>query len=200
MSIENLKKYEMNIHEDDLSEIRFTNLKISNPKYDSPFQKGKADEGEKSHGKFSGPTPEGNLKFLEKAGRPASSGSQKVNFKAFSVQYNDTLKAGENAMKAPPNSKEREEGYREFNKKVRDTLGSAERLGMSKENIVKLQKDLYKPLIGETSPALKGSSTEQMRVVANRYGFGGLAQRLNADKQMISALFKNTGIVTNLKT
>jgi len=170
---------------------RFTDLKL--PK--QPAAQGEAQK------KFQGTTPEGSLKSFEKGGRVLSSPStEKEKFKAFAQKYNQTLQAGEKAMKAAPNSDESISRYGEFNRKVLDTIGAAEKLGMSKENISKLQKDLFKPLIGESSPLLKGSSTEQTPLVANRYGFESVARRLNAEKQMIGGLIQRIGISSDIKS
>lgn len=167
---------------------RFTNLNLSRLKTKPCSEERSAASGEKVN-RFQKSSAGASLRSFEKGGK--SNPVSREFLKTFTQQYNQTLAAGNQAMLAAPNSPERISGYKNFNAKLRNTLSSAEKLGMPKDHIAALQRDLFKPLLGEGSKPLKGSATEQVRTVANRYGFTTLAKQLNADQQLAEKLRKN---------
>jgi len=159
---------------EELPEIRFTNLDLSRLKAQQPPPSSASSKFQ------NGGTA---LASLQRGGK--WNAESRTSFKAFTKKYNQTLAAGESAMLDAPNSRERVAAYRVFNAKVADTMQAAKNLGMSRQDLGQLQKDLFRPLLGEASPTLKGSPTEQVRTVANRYGFTEVARRLNADKKFV---------------
>jgi len=126
------------------------------------------------------------LKSLEKT-RPVSLNSKvsgatpRSQFDAFVHKYNETLQTGRDAMKFDHKTPEFVSSRQKFVRQVDVTVAAAKHLGMSKEKVSQLVKDLFKPLVKEEAAAINPRSKEQKRELANHYGLQSIARNLTLE-------------------